>query len=175
MQYFGFIEDNSVKPGEIVIEGAKYTGEVNVIHMIGCAVFAERLKVATCHEGTNLVAHVNEETYYKLGFERGGDVGCIFPYDPDFDNKEKRNKELADAILFGDCGSGGRITNDERKAVEILDRFTKAFCIDVSVTDDLVFRCSECPFEDQEGKCRVKVFKHKFAPDYKNFGSMGDL
>lgn len=196
MQYFGFDIDNSVKPGEIVIEGAKYTGDVNVIHMIGVAVFAERLKVAMCHESTNLVAHVNEETYYKLGFERGGDVGCILPYDPDFDGKEQRNKEIAEAILFGDCGSSrrmtkeeaiisksesegqfysGRITNDEHKAVEILDQFTKAFCIDASVTDDLVFRCSECPFEDQEGKCRAKVFKHKFAPDYKDFGSMGDL
>ena len=68
----------------------------------------------------------------------------------------------------------GRITNDEHKAVEILDQFTKAFCIDASVADDLVFRCSECPFEEQD-KCKVKMFKRKFAPDYKDFGSMGDL
>ena len=44
----------------------------------------------------------------------------------------------------------GRITNDEHK---------------------LVFRCSECPFEDQD-KCKVKMFKCKFAPDYKDFGSI---
>ena len=68
----------------------------------------------------------------------------------------------------------GRITNDEHKAVEILDQFTKAFCIDASVADDLVFRCSECPFENQD-KCKVKMFKCKFAPDYKDFGSMEDL
>lgn len=68
----------------------------------------------------------------------------------------------------------GRFANDEHKAVEILDEFTKAFCIDASVADDLEFRCSECPFEDQD-KCRVKMFKHKFVPDYKGFGCMGDL
>lgn len=69
----------------------------------------------------------------------------------------------------------GRIANDEHKAVEILDQFTKAFCIDASVTDDLVFRCSECLFEMPDKSCLVKKFKKKFAPDYKDFGSMGDL
>lgn len=38
----------------------------------------------------------------------------------------------------------GRVANDEHKAVETLDRFTKEF-------------------------------KNKFAPDYVDFGSMGDL
>ncbi len=72
-----------------------------------------------------------------------------------------------------------RITNDEHKAVEILDRFTKEFCIDANVKDDLVFRCNECPFqhdtETVKGLCMVKQFKRKFAPAYKDFGSMGDL
>lgn len=68
----------------------------------------------------------------------------------------------------------GRIANDEHKAVEILDRFTKAFCIDATAKDDLVFRCEECSFSDGDN-CRVKMFKCKFAPDYVDFGSMGDL
>ena len=67
-----------------------------------------------------------------------------------------------------------RIGNNEREAVKILDRFTKAFCIDAEVADDLVFRCGDCPFEMDE-KCLCKMFKNKFAPDYKDFGSMGDL
>jgi len=65
--------------------------------------------------------------------------------------------------------------NDEHKAVELLDLFTKSFCIDRSVKDDLAFRCSECPFETKDRICLCKVFKHKFCPDYKEFGSMGDL
>ena len=68
-----------------------------------------------------------------------------------------------------------RIVNDDREAVRILDQFTKAFCIDVAVTDDLTFRCKECPFEMENGICLVKSFCRKFAPDYKDFGSMGDL
>ena len=68
-----------------------------------------------------------------------------------------------------------RLTNDEHKAVEILDSFTKAFCIDATVTDDLVFRCNECPFLSEGGVCKVKEFKCKFDPDYEDFGSMGDL
>ena len=65
------------------------------------------------------------------------------------------------------------------KAVETLDRFTKEFCIDATVKDDLEFRCKECPFahdtENEKGLCMVKEFKNKFAPDYVDFGSMGDL
>ena len=68
-----------------------------------------------------------------------------------------------------------RTKNDDYKAVELLDHFTKAFCIDATVTDDLAFRCGECPFATQDGKCLVKLFKNQFAPDYKEFGSMGDL
>lgn len=69
----------------------------------------------------------------------------------------------------------GRLKNDEHKAVEILDQFTKAFCIDAEVEDDLVFRCRECPFSTENGKCLAKIFRSKFCPDYKDFGSMGDL
>lgn len=69
----------------------------------------------------------------------------------------------------------GRIQNDERKAVALLDQFMKEFCIDATVHYDLVFRCKECTFETEDGKCLLKVFKNKFAPDYKDFGPMGDL
>ena len=79
------------------------------------------------------------------------------------------------------CGQfySRRIANNEHKAVEILDRFTKEFCIDATVSDDLEFRCKECPFQHdtdtEKGLCMVKEFKNKYAPNYKDFGSMGDL
>ena len=66
-----------------------------------------------------------------------------------------------------------RTKNDDFYAVKILDDFTKAFCIDVE-KEDLAFRCSECLFRD--GKfCKIKSFKSKFAPHFKEFGAMGDL
>ena len=64
------------------------------------------------------------------------------------------------------------------EAVIALDRFCKIFCRyreDYERFDDLRFRCSECPFQIGNGACVVKVFKNKFKPDYKDFGSMGDL
>ncbi len=62
------------------------------------------------------------------------------------------------------------------EAVKLLDLFTKEFCRDKYVKDDLVFRCEECPFEVKDtGHCLVKEFKCKFYPEYKDFGSMGDL
>jgi hypothetical protein len=47
-------------------------------------------------------------------------------------------------------------------------------CTETEKQNDLVFRCSECPFQIGE-KCTVKEFKSKFYPTYRNFGSMGDL
>lgn len=70
----------------------------------------------------------------------------------------------------------------EEKSVVLLDMFTKSFCIDREAyhkDGELEFRCNECPFEynteKEEGLCMVKQFKCKFAPDYVDFGSMGDL
>lgn len=57
-------------------------------------------------------------------------------------------------------------------AVQVLDIFTKIFCIRRYDYDDLEFECHDCPFENKDGTCRVKVFKNKFCPDYKDFGSM---
>ena len=64
------------------------------------------------------------------------------------------------------------------KSVVLLDLFTKTFCRypnDYERFDDLKFRCSECPFCKENGDCWVKIFKNKYAPDYKDFGAMGDL
>ena len=64
------------------------------------------------------------------------------------------------------------------KSVILLDLFTKTFCRyrnDYERFNDLKFRCDECPFEKENGCCTVKSFKKKYAPDYRDFGSMGDL
>ena len=62
-----------------------------------------------------------------------------------------------------------------RQAVKHLDLFTKIYCRDKSVTDDLIFRCGECEFEMPDGTCLVKCMAHKICPDYREFGCMGNL
>ena len=62
-----------------------------------------------------------------------------------------------------------------QQTVKHLDNFTKTFCRDNSVKDDLVFRCGHCDFQVQNGRCLVKIMARKLCPDYKDFGSMGDL
>lgn len=59
-------------------------------------------------------------------------------------------------------------------AVQTLDLFTKIFCVREN-EEDLVFECLSCPFKTEKGICLVKEFKSKFNPNYKEFGSMGDL
>ena len=63
---------------------------------------------------------------------------------------------------------------NEHNAVKLLDRFTKTFCRDITVKNDLVFKCDECPFSHGDF-CSVKEFKCKYEPDYKDFGAMGDF
>ena len=63
----------------------------------------------------------------------------------------------------------------DRQAVEHLDWFTKLYCRDKSITDDLAFKCEQCEFEMPDGTCLVKVMTRKLCPDYKDFGAMGDL
>ena len=68
--------------------------------------------------------------------------------------------------------------SDIAKSVILLDLFTKIFCRysnDYERFDDLQFRCDECPFQKSDGNCICKEFKSQYAPDYKNFGCMGDL
>ena len=65
------------------------------------------------------------------------------------------------------------------KSVVLLDLFTKTYCRyqnDYERFDDLKFRCDECPFNNKSnGLCMCKEFKSRYAPDYRDFGSMGDL
>ncbi len=64
------------------------------------------------------------------------------------------------------------------KAIILLDLFTKIFCRyknDYERFNDLKFRCDECPFCESNGDCICKKFKNKYAPEYREFGSMGDL
>lgn len=64
------------------------------------------------------------------------------------------------------------------ESVRLLDLFTKTYCRysnDYERFDDLKFRCGECPFSKPDGHCICKEFKNKYAPDYRDFGSMGDL
>ena len=63
----------------------------------------------------------------------------------------------------------------KEQAVEHLDAFTKTYCRDESVKYDLVFRCKDCEFLMKDETCLVKVMAMKLCPDYKDFGSMGDL
>lgn len=66
--------------------------------------------------------------------------------------------------------------NKYEKSVFLLDLFAKTFCR-VENTNELEFECERgCPFKSKEdGRCACKVFKHKYEPTYKDFGSMGDL
>ena len=62
------------------------------------------------------------------------------------------------------------------EAVHGLDIFTKNWCMNCSEVEkqnDLVFRCSECEFEKDDGRCLVKIFANSHKHDYplKNFGS----
>lgn len=64
-------------------------------------------------------------------------------------------------------------------AVMGLDIFTKSFCMNCEETEkqnDLVFRCDECEFKDENENCMMKRFVLNHAPEYKgDFGSMGKL
>ena len=63
------------------------------------------------------------------------------------------------------------------KAVQGLDQFTKNWCMNCKETDetnDLVFRCGECNFKQEDGTCLIKVFVGDKTGDIPtDFGSMG--
>ena len=71
-------------------------------------------------------------------------------------------------------GSNEYKTDKERIAVQTLDLFTKIFCIKDN-EEELEFECGNCEFNQLDDTCLVKKFAHKRAPEYKDFGSMGDL
>ena len=65
------------------------------------------------------------------------------------------------------------------KAVKGLDQFTKNWCMNCEETEkqrDLVFRCSNCEFQSDDGECLIKAFANRHKHDYpmKDFGSMGE-
>lgn len=64
---------------------------------------------------------------------------------------------------------------DVKAAVMALDVFCHIWCRDYSITDDLAFNCDRCNFKQANGVCLVKSFKCDKAPNYKDFGCMGDL
>lgn len=63
------------------------------------------------------------------------------------------------------------------KAIEGLDQFTKNWCMNCKETEeknDLVFRCGECIFCDENGGCDIKAFVLNKTDELPmNFGSMG--
>ena len=65
-------------------------------------------------------------------------------------------------------------TNKEWLSVQALDLFTKIFCIKEN-KEDLEFECKNCEFQLADGTCLAKKFAHKHAPEYRDFGSMGEL
>ena len=60
-----------------------------------------------------------------------------------------------------------RNKDDVNSAIEGLGQFCHSFCMNCAETErtnDLVFRCKECTFEDKDtGKCRVKIFLNKYG------------
>lgn len=70
------------------------------------------------------------------------------------------------------CYRNGAV--DIKTPVMALDIFTKTWCIDTTVKDDLSFRCKDCEFSNGKN-CLIKIFKSNKFPEYKDFGSMGDL
>lgn len=65
------------------------------------------------------------------------------------------------------------------KALEGLGQFCHSWCMNCAETekqDDLVFRCKQCDFQNENGSCQIKIFIHNYA--CKNAGKytcMGDL
>lgn len=64
---------------------------------------------------------------------------------------------------------------DVKAAIMALDVFCHIWCRDYSITNDLAFNCDRCNFRQPNGACLVKSFKWDKAPNYKDFGCMGDL
>mgnify|MGYP003496251892 FL=1 len=65
------------------------------------------------------------------------------------------------------------------EAVHGLDIFTKNWCMNCEETEkqgDLIFRCSECEFKTEGGKCLIKTFAKEHEHNYplSDFGSMGE-
>ena len=81
----------------------------------------------------------------------------------------KENKATTADVCYGNG------TIDIKTPVMALDIFCKTWCIDRTVKDRLAFNCIRCEFLHTDGSCAVKGFKRNKLPQYKEFGSMGDL
>ena len=67
--------------------------------------------------------------------------------------------------------------DDITRAIIGLDMFTKNWCMDCEGTKLLnmpIFRCGECEFRTDDGRCKVKIFaiNHKSEFDMNDFGCM---
>lgn len=64
---------------------------------------------------------------------------------------------------------------DGKAAVVALDVFKKIWCKDKEKTErakEPAFRCGECSFRRDDGKCSVNIFWVEHAPEYEDFGAM---
>lgn len=72
-------------------------------------------------------------------------------------------------------------SDDLHAAINALNHFTKNWCMNCKETREsgtLVFRCSACPFNMDDGVCLVKKFCKENDPSYMreiDFGCMGSL
>lgn len=141
----------------------------------------------------------------KIHFNGRGDSNEFFDFIKYFADKDDvdeiifkpRGDRVEVTICIIEEGGGGRVyrmINEDRiihpivnaedidkqeiaKSVVLLDLFTKIYCRYPNDYGrfDLRFRCGECPFNEPNGDCLCKIFKEQYAPDYKDFGCMGDL
>lgn len=56
--------------------------------------------------------------------------------------------------------------DDMNAAIEGISMFCHSYCMNCAETEkknDLVFRCRECPFSEEDHTCKVKIFLNKYA------------
>ena len=68
--------------------------------------------------------------------------------------------------------------DDLHAAIDGLNQFTKNWCMDVAATNagELTFKCNQCPFVYEGGRCMVKRFvldKDQEYGEKVHFGCMG--
>ena len=99
---------------------------------------------------------------------------CPYEYDCTKCKEESNKLEHSVSSMQVDNGSNAYRAKKDWLAVQSLDLFTKVFCIKEN-EEDLAFECKECVFRQEDRTCLVKMFASKRCPEYRNFGSMGEL
>lgn len=65
------------------------------------------------------------------------------------------------------------------KALDGLGQFCHNWCMNCKETEkqnDLIFRCKECNFQNENGSCQIKIFLNNYASgNIEKYTSMGDL